>query len=195
MKILLGSQSKFRRELLAKVAEELGATFETTSADIDEKAIRDSDPRELVVKLAIAKADAICARGDLDADILITGDQVVVWNGQILEKPVDEDDARRMLRGYRHTSIEIIPSVVVRNLHTGQTANGIEVAKVDFGDIPESVIDELIEKHDALKCAGALRASLPVMAPCILKAENLNIDVVRSLPLALTKRLIQEALG
>lgn len=70
--------------------------------------------------LAIAKADAICARGDLDADILITGDQVVSWNGQICEKPTDEADARRMLRDYRHSSVEIIPSVVVRNLHTGQ---------------------------------------------------------------------------
>ncbi len=118
MKILLGSQSSFRRKLMAQIAAELGATFETTTADIDEKAIRDPDPKALVVKLALAKADAILARGDLDADILITGDQVVVWQGQILEKPVDEADACRMLRGYRGTSVEIIAAIAVRNLRT-----------------------------------------------------------------------------
>lgn len=192
MKILLGSQSSFRRALMAKIADELGATFETTSADIDEKAIRDPNPKQLVIKLAIAKADAICAQGNLDADLLITGDQVVSWNGTIVEKPLDEADARAMLRGYRHSTIEIIPSVAVRNLHTGQTVSGIEVAKVTFNDIPESVIDELIEKHEALKCAGALRASLPIMQTCIHTSDNLNVDVVRSLPIALTLRLIAQ---
>lgn len=49
--LILGSQSKYRKGVL----EELGYKFDTLSADIDEKAIRDSDPSELVLKIGRAK--------------------------------------------------------------------------------------------------------------------------------------------
>src|SRR3989344_5547078 len=95
MKIILGSQSKGRRKML----EEMGYEFEVRSANIDEKAIRIDDPKELTLALARAKAEALRAQFLEDA-ILITSDQVVVWNGEIREKPQDKKKAEDFLEGY-----------------------------------------------------------------------------------------------
>ncbi|NQS90060.1 Maf family protein, partial [Patescibacteria group bacterium] len=89
MKIILGSQSKGRKKML----EEMGVEFEIMPADIDEKAIRLKDPKELVLVIARAKADALKPRISEPA-ILITSDQVVVWQGKIREKPENGKEAR-----------------------------------------------------------------------------------------------------
>eukprot|EP00002_Diphylleia_rotans_P017225 TRINITY_DN3345_c0_g1_i4.p1 TRINITY_DN3345_c0_g1~~TRINITY_DN3345_c0_g1_i4.p1 ORF type:complete len:108 (+),score=24.70 TRINITY_DN3345_c0_g1_i4:48-371(+) len=74
MKLILGSSSSFRRELAKR---HFTCSVETTSPDIDEKAIRRDDPSELVTAIAIAKADALIPRlGKQDA-FLITSDQVL----------------------------------------------------------------------------------------------------------------------
>lgn len=81
-----------------ELAQSLGFEYTTASADIVEQAIRDPDPRRLVLLLAHAKADAIIAKmaaeagGASLAGVLITCDQVVVHEGNILEKPADADE-------------------------------------------------------------------------------------------------------
>ncbi len=55
MEIVLGSSSKWRKEVLRS----MGYTFTTMSPDIDEKAIRDADPHILTLKIARAKAEAL----------------------------------------------------------------------------------------------------------------------------------------
>ena len=92
MKIILGSQSKNRKKIL----ESMGFDFEVMAAGIDEKAIRDPDPQKLVLLLANTKADSIIPKITEDA-ILITSDQVVVWNKQIREKPENSEQAREYL--------------------------------------------------------------------------------------------------
>lgn len=60
-----------------------------------------------MLQLGIAKAEALlpglkaeAARGILGATMLLTGDQVVVHEGRILEKPADEDEVRKNVAGY-----------------------------------------------------------------------------------------------
>ena len=85
-----------RAAILDALAESYGFTYEVVKADIDEKAIRQDDPRDLVLALARAKAAAIRERlgGSGDAGLLITCDQVVVHEGRILEKPEGEAEVR-----------------------------------------------------------------------------------------------------
>ena len=92
MRIVLGSGSRYRQQLL----REMGYDFEVVSPRIDEKAIRLTDPAELALALAHAKADAVVA--DLQSPALvITADQVVAHAGQIREKPASAEEARRIL--------------------------------------------------------------------------------------------------
>src|SRR3989338_4937745 len=106
MKIILGSGSKSRRQILS----DLGYEFEIVLPDIDEKSIRDADPSKLVLKIANAKADKVLKMVS-GPYLIITGDQVVNCNGKILEKPVDAAQAREFIRGYHLYPLETVASV------------------------------------------------------------------------------------
>ena len=92
MKLILGSSSQFRRAVM----DELGFEYEVMAPEIDEKAIRIDDPDALVLAIAHAKADALVGAVEGEA-LIITSDQVVVWNGQIREKPQDREEAKRFI--------------------------------------------------------------------------------------------------
>ena len=90
-KIVLGSTSPFRREVL----EKLGLPFVTDAPETDETVMPGETPAELVQRLAGAKAHDVGAR---NPDALIIGsDQVACIDGQILGKPGDRDTAVNQL--------------------------------------------------------------------------------------------------
>ena len=186
MKIILGSQSKGRKEML----EEMGYEFEVMPSDIDEKAIRFTDPKELTLALAKAKADAIKTQIAKEG-ILITSDQVVVWNGIIREKPENEKEAKEFLLGYNDFPAETVTAVIVTNLETGKQAEGLDIAKVYFSFFSDEDIDEIIKDGSAFRMAGGFTVAGAIWEKHIKKIEGTK-DSVIGLPKALTKRLIQE---
>ena len=129
--VWLGSGSSTRQALMREIVEEHGILFGgKVSADIDEKAIRRSDPKELVLALAHAKADAILDDGGLTHGYLITCDQVVVHEGRILEKPESEEEAREMIAGYARAPASTVGSTVVTRVETGDRVEHVDVATV-----------------------------------------------------------------
>lgn len=138
-RIILGSSSSSRRQLMDELAAAQAFTYEVLTADIDEKAIRHDDPQTLVTQLAHAKADAIIQKLKTTtesssssplAGLLITCDQVVVHEDQILEKPHDEDEARRFIKGYGRAPAFTIGSVLCTDLETGTRNGDIDIAEV-----------------------------------------------------------------
>ena len=95
MKVILVSQSENRRGVLAKA----GYTFDIMVSNIDEKAIRHENLYELPLRLARAKAEALFPTIKGPA-LLITADQVIVWNGELREKPRDRAEARQYLETF-----------------------------------------------------------------------------------------------
>ncbi len=105
-RLVLASSSPRRRELLALI----GVTPDDVVApEVDETPLPGETPEELVVRLADAKARAglrlvaerRMAAGELEgarASVIVAADTVVAPDGEILGKPVDRDDAVRMLR-------------------------------------------------------------------------------------------------
>lgn len=187
MRYILGSSSPFRRQAFAKVM----ADFETLSPSIDERAIRDENPYRLTLKLANAKADALLQRVQGPA-VLVTGDQVVWFQGRILEKPESPDQAREFLRGYQNGYVEVINGTVVTNTQTGKRAEANDVIQVELGEIPEDVIEQLIREGDALLCAGALKVEHPALQPSVKKRTGTD-DSLMGVPTELVKKLIAEA--
>lgn len=186
MKIILGSASKSRGRIL----EEKGVVFEIMSADIDEKAIRDRDPSKLVLKLAHAKADALIPRITEDA-LLITSDQVVVCNGEILEKPPDADEERSMLRMYASHPAETVTSVVVINTQTGKRAEGVDRARVWFRPFPDEFIEHMVAYPRVYELAGGVSIGDPLFMPYIERIEGERESII-GLPWALTHQLLTE---
>ena len=101
-KIYLASQSPRRRELLAG----MGVDFEVLKTDVEETYDPSWSPKETVMHLSKLKLSPIDMSQYAPDTIFITCDTIVVVNGQIIGKPKDEEDAKRMLRmlsGNTHT--------------------------------------------------------------------------------------------
>lgn len=133
--LVLASASPRRREIL----ERLGLTIEIRPADIDELAIRHSDPYEQTRRIARAKADAIWKPGLTT----VAADTVVVLDGRVLEKPADADDARRMLQQLSGREHKVFTAV---SLHFpgGEHAGFLEETAVFFLPLAAEVIESYI---------------------------------------------------
>ena len=141
MNLILGSQSIGRKTVL----ERAGYTFTVMPADIDEKSIRSENFELLPLLLARAKADALLLHIKEPA-VLVTSDQVAVCNGELREKPENEEMARRYLRSYATYPAETHNGMVVVNTGNGKRAEATHAEKIYFSEIPEAVIDKLIEE-------------------------------------------------
>ncbi|KAF5739381.1 Maf-like protein isoform 2 [Tripterygium wilfordii] len=195
-KIILGSSSVARRKILA----EMGYEFTVLTADIDEKGIRKEKPEELVVALAEAKAEAILQKlpiGDhnMEADptLLFTADQVVVYEGVIREKPSSKEEAWEFIKGYSGGQAATVSSVFVTNLKTGFRKGEWDRVEIYFHEIPDEVIEKLIEEGTVLYVAGGLIIEHPLIVPYVKQVVG-TTDSVMGLPKSVTEKLLKEAL-
>ncbi|MBE6602565.1 MAG: septum formation protein Maf [Ruminococcaceae bacterium] len=152
-KLILASQSPRRREIL----ENLGVKFEVVVADTDESS-DERDPRRLVRTLsqrkALAVRDALLAEGrDLSDTVILASDTVVSVDGEILGKPRDAEDAKRMLRllsGRRH---EVISGIA---LVCGEVQDAAyEVTEVEFDEMDEETVEYYVRVARPFDKAGA----------------------------------------
>ncbi|PWA55890.1 maf-like protein [Artemisia annua] len=196
-KIILGSSSMARREIL----KQMGYHFTIMTADIDEKSIRKEKPEDLVLALAEAKADAIIARIGITGHkeenahptLLITADTVVVYEGTIREKPSSKEEARHFVKGYSGGCAIVVGSVVVTNLTTGIKKRGWDRSEVYFHDIPDEIIDKLVDDGVTLNVAGGLMLEHPLTAPFVDTVVG-TADGVMGLSKSLTEKLLKESL-
>ena len=130
--LVLASQSPRRQELLGLV----GVTFRIQPADVDEAWQRGEDPRAYVERVAIDKADRVAHLLDRDGGIcVLAADTTVDLDDDILAKPADDDEARRMLEALSgrvhqvHTAVvgwtarEAIATVVTTDVTFRQLAD------------------------------------------------------------------------
>lgn len=188
MKIILGSQSKNRKKIL----EEMGVEFEVMVSGIDEKAIRFNDPKELVLALGRAKADALKLEISESA-ILITSDQVVVYKGKIREKPENEKEVKEFLESYNFFPAETVTSVVVTNLKTGKQVEEVDIARVYFNPFSENEINYIIADRQVFSLGGGFTTDGKLWSKHINKIEGTR-DSVMGLPKDITLKLINMVL-
>lgn len=146
-KIILSSNSPRRKELLAGL-----------DVDFDVKVIpgiKESYPNSIPVNEIpqfIAK-EKYSAYDIADGELMITADTVVVLNGEVLGKPTDEDDARRMLRLLSGHTHEVITGVC---LTTSEKQKSFSVSTdVTFKKLSEEEIDYYVTNYHPLDKAGA----------------------------------------
>jgi septum formation protein len=146
-RIILASESPRRRELLGL----LGLDFEIVPSRIQEEVGEEGSPQEIVQRLALEKARDVAQR-ETDA-IVIGADTMVVLENHILGKPVDEEDARRMLHLLSGRCHQVMTGLAV--LCGQKTLVGVEVTNVQFNPLQESEIDYYIQTGEPMDKAGA----------------------------------------
>jgi len=148
------------------------------------------DPKKLTLAIAKAKAEALKIKITEPA-ILITADLVVVYDGKIREKPIDEKEVRNFLTSYEFLPAETVGAIVVTNTANGKQASGSDFAKIFMNTFSEKDINEIIKDGNVFNLAGGFTAEGDLWAKHIEKIEGTR-DSVMGLNKILVKKLIEE---
>lgn len=148
-KIVLASNSPRRKELLGG----LGVSFEVrTLQDIDES-YPDTLKGEDIPKFISGKKAEAYHKTMADDELIITADTIVYDDEQVLGKPKDAEDAKRMLRQLSGHAHEVITGVsIVTKQKTVQFAS---TSKVFFADLSDDEIDYYVARYKPFDKAGA----------------------------------------
>jgi septum formation protein len=192
-RLVLASASPRRAELLRSV----GLEFEVLPADIDESVQTGETPPEYVARLSREKAAAIAERID-GAAVVVAADTTVDVDGHNLEKPVDHDDARRMLRLVSgrehlvHTGVTVTRFLGTRALGTERSSRTrvVETA-VRFVELTDQAIDWYLSTGEHVGKAGAY--GIQGAAGGLVERVDGSVSNVIGLPLAETLDLIRSA--
>jgi septum formation protein len=146
-KIILASASPRRAEILRAI----GWPFETLPADIDETRGSDEAAATYVQRLAQMKAAVAAQRAP---GLLVVGaDTTVVIGDQILEKPGDQNDARRMLRQLNGGWHQVLTGVAVIGASASRVA--CQTTDVKFAVMSDHEIDWYVSSGEPMDKAGA----------------------------------------
>ena len=145
--IILASASPRRKEIL----ELADLKFDVMPSDAQEITTKTA-PNEVVMELASIKAKDIYKKSEKQS-MIVGADTVVAYQGQILGKPTDEADAKRMLTMLSGQTHEVYTGVCV--IEDGKTKTFYEETKVTFYEISEDEIERYIETGEPMDKAGS----------------------------------------
>jgi septum formation protein len=180
--LVLASQSPRRREILRQA----GIPFTVRASDVDESVLAGEGPAAYVQRLAAAKAYAIEAAED---ETVLGADTTVVIDGEILAKPADAADARRMLvrlSGQRH---EVLTGICLRQ--GAATILDCVTTGVVFTRLSDAEIDEYVASGEPMDKAGAY--AIQGLASKFVERIEGDYFNVMGLPVALVYQHLREA--
>ncbi|MBI5636257.1 septum formation protein Maf [Candidatus Micrarchaeota archaeon] len=150
--LILASASPRRKEIL----EELGFSFQVIPSNFDESTVNESDVRRLVAKLASEEARVVARQFSSKPNNWILGaDSLVEVGGQILGKPKDILDAKRMIRLLSGKSHEGYTGLCLLNAQSGLSYSKCAQSTVKLRELSESeVVDFVYKTHPYDKAGG-----------------------------------------
>ncbi|MGA7707013.1 MAG: Maf family protein [Acidobacteriaceae bacterium] len=183
--LILASASPRRRELLTQA----GFSFQVESIPVNEDPRPNEDPIHLVKRLAREKAEAVFAAAThrpTDDPLLVLGaDTVVVCDHEILNKPVDDADAVRMLRLLAGRTHQVITGVCLIS------ALGVEVAaettRVTMLTLSDEEILAYVATREPMDKAGAYAIQghasrwIPRIVGCYFNVVGLPVALVNTM--------------
>jgi len=163
------------------------------AADIDETPHPGEAPADYVLRLAREKAASAAAAGPGD-ELVLAADTTVVVDGEILGKPGDEGDARRMLRLLSGREHEVLTGVALLERSSSGTreASHVEMSRVRMAPLSEDEIAWWIAAGECLDRAGAY--AIQGFGALFVEAVFGNYSNVVGLPIPAVYRLFA-ALG
>ncbi|ORM53512.1 septum formation inhibitor Maf [Pantoea conspicua] len=184
--ILLASTSPFRKALLDK----LGLPFITAAPEVDETPQPGETAEALVLRLAVAKAQAL-AQAYPDHWI-IGSDQVCVLDGVITGKPHNVENARAQLRAASGNRITFYTGLALFHPASQQLMQCCEPFMVHFRDLSEAEIAAYIEKEQPLYCAGSFKSE--GLGICLFdRLEGRDPNTLVGLPLIALNGMLRQA--
>ena len=191
MKIILGSASPRRKDLLGEIFDE----FEIVPSNFDENSIKkdESNAGNLVETLSKCKGEEIFSRIKLEEDfIIISSDTMVFCNNKLLGKPKDEEESFKMLKKLQNNKHSVYTGLFVIVKKMDRTEKVLTHSKTDvyFKKLSDDQILEYIEKEDTLDKAGAY--AIQGVAKEFIDRIDGNYNTVVGLDLEKLKEILKE---
>jgi septum formation protein len=186
--LVLASSSPRRQELLRA----LGLEFTVVPADVDETRRLDEKPVDYVERVARDKAMAVVAKLGIGAAgdvVVLAADTTVHVDGDVLGKPVDDEDAGRMLRLLSGRTHQVHTAVVAWRISGVEQA--IVTTDVTFVDLDDETIDWYLSTGEYRDKAGAY--GMQGAAGALVERVDGSPTNVIGLPLAETVVLLRRS--
>jgi septum formation protein len=181
--LILASASPRRADLLAAA----GYQFVVRPVEIDERPGDDESPADYVLRLAREKAGAAARTAGAD-EVVLAADTSVIVDGQILGKPADDDDARRMLTLLSGRAHDVLTGVTVRR--DGHEVSAVASTLVRFARMSPAEITWYVASGEPRDKAGAY--AVQGLASRFVEGIEGSYSNVVGLPVALVHRLLAE---
>lgn len=185
MRLILASQSPRRRELLSSI----GLQFEVMPSNVPEVRATSESPEEYVARLSREKAQAIAAQHP-DAWV-IAADTTVLLGDELLEKPADADDAKRMLSTIAGKTHVVYSGVTLQNVARAWRETRVAESEVRMLPLDARDVAWYVSTGEPLDKAGAY-AVQGIGAMFIDSIHGSYTNVV-GLPLALLFQMLRRA--
>jgi len=184
-KLVLGSTSPFRKEIL----EKLNIPFVCAKPNIDESAFDNESPVELVERLAIEKAKAVA--GEFPDALIIGSDQVAMCDGEILGKPHNFENAVKQLEKFSNKTVVFYTGLCVYDSGLDYTTALIEPFLVHFNQLSLSDIENYLHAEQPYNCAGSFKSE--GLGICLFKKlEGDDPNTLIGLPLIKLVELLKQ---
>ncbi len=185
-KLVLGSSSPYRREMLARLRVE----FQVAAPDVDETPQANETPKQLACRLAMSKARAVAAR--FPACVVIGSDQVADLDGLALGKPGNHARATAQLQQMRGKTVIFQTAVAVVCQDSGFAQLDLAQVRVRFRELEDAEIEAYLRAETPYDCAGSAKSEGLGIA-LLESIENDDPSALVGLPLIRTCRMIRAA--
>lgn len=185
-RIVLGSTSRYRAELLRRLLPQFGQSAPGT----DESPLPDEPPAARALRLAVAKAEAV-AREHPGA-LVIGSDQVAELDGRILDKPGNAERACAQLAASSGREVHFHTALCLFDTRDGRRRTHVDHTHVRFRELNAAEIARYVEREQPLDCAGSFKCE--GLGISLFEAiENHDPSALIGLPLIALARLLREA--
>jgi septum formation protein len=182
-KLILASGSPKRKVILERFVPD----FEIIPSNFDESQVKEDDPRNLVRRLAYMKAKSV-ADGKRDS-IVIGADTVTYFNGKVIGKPKDREDAKRILMDFSGNVHQVFTGVCVINTSTNRVYQECVESVVEFKELDEETINRVVQNEIILTGAGSY---VPEVHGVLFEAVHGSYSNVIGLPTETIVPILEE---
>ena len=167
-KIILGSSSKRRKELL----DEIGISFEIRQTNKKELYPNNLKSQDIAIYLAKQKSSFLFDRLE-ENDLLITADTTVILNNKILHKPTSSSEALNMLLKLSNKKHKVITGVCISTIK--KVISFSTITEVRFKKLQKEEIEDYILKHNPLDKSGGYGIQEPIGRNATIKGSYSNV--------------------
>ncbi|MEN9550500.1 MAG: Maf-like protein YceF [Pseudomonadota bacterium] len=184
--LILGSTSRYRKELLARLC----IPFQVEAPEVDETPLALEAPKDLALRLALAKARAVANKYP-DA-VVIGSDQVADLEGEPLGKPGNHTNAVKQLKRMRGKTVIFQTALSVVCVATGFEQTDLAAVKVTFRDLTDAEIESYLKAEEPYDCAGSAKSEGLGIA-LLAAIDNDDPTALIGLPLIRTCHMLRAA--